>query len=245
MSTATNFRTIANLGGGGGGEDLAATLAVDNVTGGSDLVFSVLAPNFDRLDAEDNGAGAGGTFNIDGSNAGGGVFPGGDIDLTPGVGSGGGANGVVNINGDMVVTGSLTLSNLFSGVGSPETVLAAGVGAFYSRTDGAGGNSQYFKQSGAGNLGWVPAGPMVEEEFTSVGVATFVTGRAVFEDIQMLGIRNLDVYWNGVLQRQGVLAPPGMEEDYTVVFGGASATITFFGVVPPATDLITISYLPA
>lgn len=238
MTTATNFRTIANLGGGGGGEDLAVTLGNGNFTGGSDLVVSVLAPNFDRLDAEDNAAGAGGTFNIDGSDAGGGVFPGGDIDLNPGIGSGGGAAGVVNINGDMVVTGSLTLSNLFSGAGSPETVLAAGVGAFYSRTDGAGGNSQYFKQSGAGTTGWVPAGPMVEEEFTSVGVATFVTTRAVFEDLLTLGIRNLDVYWNGVLQRQGGT------EDYTVVFGGASATITFL-VTPPATDLITISYLPA
>jgi len=235
VTTATNFKTIELFGGGGGGADLATTLGLGNSTGGNDIQFDVLSG--DGIVSEANGAGAGGEFLISGSDAGGGVFAGGDIRLAPGAGSGGGADGMIILDGDVTVTGTLSLTYLLSGAGSPEGVTAGPVGAFYSRTDGAGGNSQYLKQSGAGNTGWVPAGPMVEEEFTSVGVASFVTGRAVFQDPLTLGIRNLDVYWNGVLQRQGGT------EDYTVVFGGASATITFL-VTPPASDLITISYLP-
>lgn len=43
----------------------------------------------------------------------------------------------------------------FYGSGSPEGVLAAGVGSTYRRTDGATGTSFYIKESGTGNTGWV------------------------------------------------------------------------------------------
>lgn len=41
------------------------------------------------------------------------------------------------------------------GAGSPEGVVTAPVGAFYSRTDGGAGTSLYVKESGTGNTGWV------------------------------------------------------------------------------------------
>ena len=89
----------------------------------------------------------------------------------------------------------------------------------------------------ATNTGWVPAGPHAVELFTASGSPTFVTSRAVFDDPLTLGVTNLLVLWNGVLQREGAT------EDYTVVFGGASATITF-AVTPPSGDFITVQYLP-
>lgn len=47
------------------------------------------------------------------------------------------------------------LALLFSGTGSPETVVTAGIGSTYHRTDGGAGTSFYVKESGAGNTGWV------------------------------------------------------------------------------------------
>lgn len=41
------------------------------------------------------------------------------------------------------------------GAGSPEGVVTAPIGAFYSRTDGGAGTSFYVKESGTGNTGWV------------------------------------------------------------------------------------------
>lgn len=43
---------------------------------------------------------------------------------------------------------------MFYGTGSPEGVLAAGVGSTYHRTDGGSGSSFYVKESGSGNTGW-------------------------------------------------------------------------------------------
>lgn len=47
------------------------------------------------------------------------------------------------------------LALLYSGTGSPETVVTAGVGSLYLRTDGGAGTTLYIKESGAGNTGWV------------------------------------------------------------------------------------------
>jgi hypothetical protein len=232
----SNFAALLNLGGGGGGGTLAAVLAAGNATGGTDLEFS----SGDRLVTEDNAAGPGFDFNLDGSDAGGGNFDGGDINLNPGAGSGTGVAGVVNINGDLVVTGSLSLSNLLTGVGTPEGATAAPPSTLFQRTDGDSSTNAnlYVKMLGVGVTGWAPLVPPVFETFVAVGVATFVTSRAVFDDPVSLGVENIAVFWNGVLQREGG------GDDYTVVFGGASATITFTSTPPPG-DFITIRYLPA
>lgn len=42
----------------------------------------------------------------------------------------------------------------FTGYGSPEAVLTAGIGATYRRIDGGSGSSFYIKSSGTGNTGW-------------------------------------------------------------------------------------------
>lgn len=229
---SSNFSALASLIGGGGG-DLASTLALGNTTGGNDIEFS----SGDSIVTTANGAGAGFSLNISAGDAGGGTFVGGDLNLFAGSGSGGGADGTINLNGDVVITGSLTLTNIRSGAGSPEGSETAPVGTLYSRTDGGAGNAVYFKMAGAGNTGWSPAGPLVSEFFTATGGASFVTSRAVFSDPTSLGVTNLLVFWNGVLQREGA------SDDYTVVFGGASATVTFT-VTPPSGDFITIQYLP-
>lgn len=232
MATFTNFQALLQLGGGGGGT-LATVLASGNSTGGSDILFS----SGDGIDTENNAVGAGFDLDIRGSDAGGGVFPGGDITLTPGSGSGGDPDGVVNIAGDLVVTGSVSLSNLLVGAGTPEGSVVAPISTIFQRTDGGAGNSVYFKQSGAAATGWVPAGPPVFETFVAVGMPDFTTSRAVFDDPLALGVENIAVFWNGVLQREG----PG--DDYTVMFNPTSATVTFSTTLP-AGDFITIRYLP-
>lgn len=47
------------------------------------------------------------------------------------------------------------LALLLSGTGSPETVVTAGVGSLYLRTDGGASTTLYVKESGAGNTGWI------------------------------------------------------------------------------------------
>ena len=42
-----------------------------------------------------------------------------------------------------------------AGSGSPEGVVTAPIGAYYSRTDGGAGTSLYVKESGTGNTGWI------------------------------------------------------------------------------------------
>jgi len=50
-----------------------------------------------------------------------------------------------------------TLNHLYrrTGTGSPEGVVTAPIGTIYIRTDGSSGTILYFKDSGAGNTGWV------------------------------------------------------------------------------------------
>lgn len=57
---------------------------------------------------------------------------------------GGISAGAINVNG----------AAWYSGAGSPEGVVAAGVGSLYTRTDGVPGATLYIKESGAGNIGW-------------------------------------------------------------------------------------------
>lgn len=50
----------------------------------------------------------------------------------------------------------LTDAGIYSGTGSPEGVLVAGVGSTYQRADGGAGTSFYVKEAGPGlNTGWV------------------------------------------------------------------------------------------
>lgn len=42
-----------------------------------------------------------------------------------------------------------------SGTGSPESVVTAGIGTLYLRTDGGAGTTLYVKESGTGATGWI------------------------------------------------------------------------------------------
>jgi len=50
-------------------------------------------------------------------------------------------------------------ARILQGTGSPESLVPAGVGSLFLRTDGAPGTSLYVKQSGAGATGWAPVTP--------------------------------------------------------------------------------------
>lgn len=95
---------------------------------------------------------------------------------------------------DSAYAGSQTLYERF-GSGSPESAVAAPVGAIYHRTDGGAGTSFYIKESGAGNTGWaLPAGSgdvvavgtltnnslIIGQGTTSVAAATTGTGVLTF-----------------------------------------------------------------
>jgi hypothetical protein len=47
------------------------------------------------------------------------------------------------------------LSRLYTGTGSPESVVTAPVGSLYLRQDGAANTTLYVKESGTGNTGWI------------------------------------------------------------------------------------------
>lgn len=235
MPYSSNFAAILALANSSGGGALAAVLALGNTTGGNDIVIS----SGDAIDAANNGAGPGFEFQINGSDGGGGLFAGGNVRITPGQGSGGGADGEVILDGDGTVTGDLTVTGALvydfvrRGTGSPEGSVVAAIGTIFQRLDGSSGNTVYFKQAnGGGNSGWVPAGPTITEEFTAVGSAAFNTSRNFYQNAP-LNIR-MFVTWNGVRQREGV------GNDFTVT---AANQITFV-VTPPPGDIIIIEYLP-
>jgi hypothetical protein len=234
VAYSSNFSAILALAGTGT-PSLSSVLATGNDTGGTDLEVS----SGDRIKGEDNGAGPGFDLVLDGGDAGGGVFPGGDVVVNVGSGSGGGAAGEFQVNGDTVITGDLTVTGtfiipgFFSGTGSPEGVVVANIGDVYRRTDGGSGNSLYFKQAtSGGNTGWVPAGPRVLDTFTSIGSAVYTTGRDFFNSAS-LGIK-IFVTWNGLRQREGAT------EDFTIT---GTDEITF-NTTPPTNDVIAIEYLP-
>lgn len=55
-----------------------------------------------------------------------------------------------NLSGD-----TLTVRD-FTGYGSPEGVITAGVGSTYRQIDGGASTTFYVKESGTGNTGWQP-----------------------------------------------------------------------------------------
>lgn len=48
------------------------------------------------------------------------------------------------------------LALLYSGTGTPEGAVTAGVGSIFLRTDGGASTTLYVKESGVGNTGWIP-----------------------------------------------------------------------------------------
>lgn len=67
----------------------------------------------------------------------------------------GGTTDVVRLYNNGIRLGGVSGPRWLHGVGSPEGVITATVGSFFSRTDGGAGTSFYIKESGTGNTGWV------------------------------------------------------------------------------------------
>lgn len=67
----------------------------------------------------------------------------------------GGATDVIQIHNDGIRVGGLGGPRWLHGSGSPEGVVSAPVGSFFSRTNGGAGTTFYVKESGTGNTGWV------------------------------------------------------------------------------------------
>jgi len=63
----------------------------------------------------------------------------------------------LEVNGNVKASQFKTATSVFwsSGTGSPESVVTAGIGSVYTRTDGGAGTTLYVKESGTGNTGWI------------------------------------------------------------------------------------------
>jgi hypothetical protein len=68
---------------------------------------------------------------------------------------GGGSNTATIGNSSVTVLYLAGSVGWFQGNGTPEGVVAAPVGSFYSRKNGGAGTSFYVKESGSGNTGWI------------------------------------------------------------------------------------------
>lgn len=54
-----------------------------------------------------------------------------------------------------IAAGDAQTVKVYSGYGSPENVIVAGIGSIYMRKDGGANTSIYIKESGTGGTGWV------------------------------------------------------------------------------------------
>ena len=61
------------------------------------------------------------------------------------------ATNSAGVTGRIVTLGTV---HVFSGAGSPESVVTAPIGSAFIRTDGGAGTTWYLKESGTGNTGW-------------------------------------------------------------------------------------------
>lgn len=69
-------------------------------------------------------------------------------------------DGITRLNGiirqlSQNISGDTETVRVYSGVGTPEASVAAGIGSLYMRTDGSADTSVYRKESGSGDTGWV------------------------------------------------------------------------------------------
>lgn len=54
-----------------------------------------------------------------------------------------------------VIAGDAQTVKVYSGFGSPETAIKAGIGSLYLRKDGGANTTLYVKESGTGATGWI------------------------------------------------------------------------------------------
>jgi hypothetical protein len=170
-------------GGAGGGEDLAATLALGNTTGGTDLVLS----DGDVLRGE-SGAGIAGNVTLRGGTSSTGSVDGGDFVLIPGAGIGGNPDGVLvlqNVAGNEVAFKTIGPEQLrigtalpfeYDGVTGELTIPTAVVFAKANAPVVSGAEGAVFVAGGAsglteGHLYYVPPSPGAPVDISNPAVA--------------------------------------------------------------------------
>ena len=169
-------------------EDLAATLLIGNLTGGTDLVVSsgdrITAPDtIDlTLSAEDLLLGDAGDVIVKGGDTAEAAKLGGDVRLIPGLAPSG-TDGHVHVEGDLEVDGKLTVAGLIDPTGiildeaaAPTT--AVNKGALFV-SDGTGGltlNALYYRPASDGTPVhldvFIPAGYAAFNRTTGIGYST-------------------------------------------------------------------------
>jgi hypothetical protein len=65
---------------------------------------------------------------------------------------------------------------IYSGYGSPESVVSSGIGSVYLRKDGGAGTSIYVKESGTAGTGWIPY--VGETDWTNYFATSTIVGWA-------------------------------------------------------------------
>lgn len=102
VSTTSAQEAISELdSAAAAAEDLSTTLGAGNSTGGNDVVVSA----GDEVHGQDGSSSSGSDLRLRGGDGQGGSFDGGDVIITPGAGSGGGASGVAVVSGNLRVSG--------------------------------------------------------------------------------------------------------------------------------------------
>jgi hypothetical protein len=211
---------------------LEAILSTGSETGNNPIILSNSGTNpLAKVKGEDSSVADGGSLLLEGGES---TFSaGGDVIITSG--SGVSSDGLIRLVGDIILTGSISGTLVFSsGIGSPEGSVTAPVGSLYQRLNGGSGNALYVKISGVGNSGWAPAGPYVEQTFTGDGINnTFSLSRNFYRN-PSLGLE-LQVYWNGMkLTRNS-------PENGFIAVGSNQVQISS---IPFTDDIISVLYLP-
>lgn len=104
-----------------------------------------------------------------------------------------------------------TTSGLYSGNGSPETVVTAGVGSLYMQADAAGGCAVWNKETGGGNTGWF----LLSSSTTVIDASHGGTGHAA-------GYTKGDIL---VAASASVLTPLGVGTDGDIIVADSAQTL--------------------
>lgn len=134
------------------------------------------------------------------------------------IGSGGAGTSPIKLN----TSGGVAV---WSGTGTPESVVTAAVGSMYFRRDGGAATSLYVKESGAGNTGWIGYNSVSSLGGTLTGLLALAAGAA--------GVGGVTIGADANLYRSGANA---LQSDSTLQVLRAG-----FGTAPNATAPVAIS----
>ena len=126
------------------------------------------------------------------------------------------------------ISGDTETVRVYSGVGTPEASVAAGVGSLYMRTDGGSDTSVYRKESGSGDTGWVavksPASLPLSTANGGLGAdaSGWTSGDYLYlSSTGVIGHIALSTQRNQLFTSSGTFtAPTGVTKVYLTMIGG-------------------------